>query len=547
MSNRVARCWGVATTVVIVGFCSPVHAAEIWVDAAAGGGGDGSMGSPFNDLQQGIDAAQPGDTVHALPGTYGAIRTVTDGGRQSRITVVSEEPRQAIVQTQGTALEIDHDFHTFDGLVFDSMFGDDDGVLGGGSNIEFLDVEIRNATRDCVDLGTSSDILFADSVIHHCVNFFDPDNNADAHGITGNSVFNLTVRDSEIYLVTGDALQLSPGRDPWDNVLVERTTMWSGPIDMTINGWTEGEPIGENAFDTKVGEDLNGSGERPRATFRDVVAYGWRGSITNQGAFTIKEEVDFVLDRATIFDCEIAGRLRGPATVRWQNVVMYDLDIGFRLEDDLPDPAFYNLTFGGEIGTLITDAGGEPVNPSMQNLLFLADAVPPPADTDPSNIAVDGTVFEDAVGHDYRLLMGSTPADAGVAVAGVEEDRLGVPRPFGDAFDIGAYEWTDEAPPPDTDGGSTSGGDESGETGGSASTTSNGGTTSGGGSGGVTSAGGSSGAGGGSGTDAVSGTDSGGDASGDESGCGCRSSGGPGWSAALFLLAIGAVRRRRQT
>lgn len=531
--------WGLLTTTLVAGYAMPAHAADLWVDATAGGGGDGSMASPFRDLQDGVDAAQPGDTVHALPGMYGPIRTQTDGEEGTPITILSEEPRQAIVQADGTALEIDHNFYTFEGLVFDSTFGADDGVIGGGSNIEFIDVEIMNAGQDCVDLRTSSDILFDSSVIHHCVRQFDPDSNADAHGITGDSVFDLTVRDSEIYLVTGDAVQLSPSREPWDNVLVERTTMWSGRLDLSVNGWSEGDVIGENAFDTKVGDELNGDGTRPQATFRDVVAYGWRNSISNQAAFTIKEEVDFVLDGATIYDSEIGGRLRAPAQIRWQNVVMYDLDLGFRLEEGLTSPLIYNTTFGGQISTLLDDDGTDPVDTTMRNVLFLAEAVPALVAGDASNLAVDGSVFEDAVGHDYRLVMGSAPTDAGIDLAEVTADRLGIPRPFGAGFDIGAYEWTDEEPPRgESSGGETSSAEGSGDSGAQSTSGPTSGSTGSGSNSGGTPTGSV-----GSGTDTD--TDSGGAGDGDDGGCGCTSA--PrrwGWSLTA-MIALACFRRRR--
>lgn len=527
--------WGFLTTTVLAAYAMPAHAADIWVDAGAAAGGDGSMASPFNDLQDGVDAAVAGDTVHALPGTYGAIRTRTDGADGAPITVLSEEPRQAVVQAGGTTLEVEHSFHTFEGLVFDSTFAADDGVVGGASNLEFIDVEIMNAGQDCVDLRDSTDILFDSSAIHHCVRQFDPDNNPDAHGITGDSVFNLTVRDSEIYLVTGDAVQLSPGRAPWDNVLVERTTMWSGPLDVSINGWEEGDPIGENAFDTKVGEELNGRGAPPQATFRDVVAYGWRNSISNQGAFTIKEEVEFVLDRATIFDCEIGGRLRAPAQVRWQNVVMYDLDLGFRLEEGLAGASIFNTTVGGQIATVFDDDGTDPVGPEIRNVLFLADAVPPLAAGDASNLAVAGSVFEDAAGHDYRLIMDSEPTDVGVELALVADDRLGVPRPFGAGFDVGAYEWTDQEPPAgESSGGESSSADGSGESGEPGT-----GDTPSGSEGSGSDSGGPSAGGVGSGTD----TDAAPGGRGENDGCSCASGASSwGWSAMVGLVLF---RRRR--
>lgn len=50
----------------------PPHAATrtIYVDAAAAGGGDGSAGSPFRSVQEGVDAARAGTDVVVRPGIY---------------------------------------------------------------------------------------------------------------------------------------------------------------------------------------------------------------------------------------------------------------------------------------------------------------------------------------------------------------------------------------------------------------------------------------------------------------------------------------------
>ncbi|MEM9454823.1 MAG: right-handed parallel beta-helix repeat-containing protein [Myxococcota bacterium] len=509
-------------------YTTSAMAADVWVDARAGAGGDGSMGSPFQTINEGLDVAMPGDTVHVLPGAYPAVRTARDGEPDQWITVVAEMPREAVVESDGTALEVGHDHHRFEGLVFDSGYGSGDGVEGGSTGLELVDVEVRRTRGDCVDLRNSSEVSIEACEIHHCVAQFDPGNNADAHGVTADTLFGLTIRDSEIYLVTGDALQVSPSRDPWDDVLVERTRMWSGALDEAANGWSAGDIIGENAFDSKVGGDLNGSGTNPQVTFTDVVAYGWRGSISNQGAFNVKEDVDFLLDRATVYDSEIAFRLRFPAVVTIHNAVVYDVDLGFRLEDGLEGLSVRNTTLGAQIGSLIDDAGGAPQSPIFANVLLLADSVPAPADATPSNMAVDGSVFVDSASHDYHLQMGSSPMDAGEALAEVTVDRDGVPRPFGPAHDIGAYEWTDEPPP----GGSTGSGGLDGS-GGEAG--------SGGGSEGAT---GSPGEGTGAGTGATAGETSAGAGDNGGGGCGCRAGAPPAWSVLLGLALVGRVRRR---
>ena len=542
----VVRDKGIVVACTLAVFAAPAvaNAADWYVDASAGGGGNGSMGSPYSSLQDGLDAAMPGDTVFVLPGEYGAVSTVRDGSADARISVVATEPRQAMIMADGTGVELGHSHHTFEGLVVDCNYGAGDCVEGGTSAIELVDVEVRRSLRDCIDLRDSSDILIEGSDIHHCIATFDPNNNADAHGITGDSVFDLTVRDTRIRLVTGDAIQLSPGRDAWSGLLVESSTLSAEALDSDTNGWSAGTVIGENAFDSKVGGDLDGSGQRPTAVFRDVLAFGWRGPISNASAFNVKEEVDFRAEGVVVSGSEIAFRLRGPAQALVTNAVVYDVDVGFRMEDDLPSPRVFNSTVGDGVDRVFTEAGGDAQSPEFRNMLFLGTEVPDLASAEASNLAVDGSVFVDADGDDYHLIEGSSPMDAGVDIAEVVDDLDGVPRPTGDGYDIGAYEWTDMPPAGGTDGGSDGGSTDDG----------GGSDGSGDGSGGSDSGdGGSSDGDGGSGSS--SGADSDGGTAGGaglgemgDTGCSCRSGAtgrSPLWLIGLLGL-LGLRRRRRR-
>ncbi len=165
----------------------PALGAEWYVDAASDGG-IGSPADPFSEVQEGLDAAQPGDAVYVLPGTYGAAATVRDGAQNARIRVVAEPRRQAIVEASGRALDGAHEYHTFEGLIFDGSYGGGDVLRMGGSNhLELLDIEVRRAyDGDCIDLRTASDILIADSDIHHCA-AGSPGNQGDSHGVTGDT------------------------------------------------------------------------------------------------------------------------------------------------------------------------------------------------------------------------------------------------------------------------------------------------------------------------------------------------------------------------
>jgi len=94
---------------------------------------------------------------------------------------------------------------------------------------------------------------------------------------------NLTIRNTEISHVSGDAIQFDPGRRaepyPWDNVLVDHCFLWTGPLDKDYAGYKQGERPGENAFDSKT---HSGEPRKSRITFRNCLLKGWgHGDIGN--------------------------------------------------------------------------------------------------------------------------------------------------------------------------------------------------------------------------------------------------------------------------
>jgi hypothetical protein len=281
------------------------------------------------------------------------------------------------------------------------------------------------------------------ALLHHALNW--QAGRVDAHGIAAGAVRQLVVRDTEIHTFSGDAIQIDPGRAApgWGDVLIERCHFWLAPLAAAENGFAAGMVPGENALDTKASAGL------PRATMtiRDTVAHGFRGGlIANMAAFNVKEHVDVLVDGVTVWDSELAFRLRGETTparggawARIQNAVVYDVDVAFRYENDIENLRIWHSTLGRGVGRPFEAAEVGASRLDVRNLLILGNARPREA-ADGSNLLVDERAFVAAGQDDYRLAPGSSAIDAATVVPGIDGDRTGQPRLQGLRPDVGAHE-----------------------------------------------------------------------------------------------------------
>src|SRR5687767_1630773 len=118
---RVAAAWAILV------IAAPAQAAEWFV--APGGSGNGSAADPFGRVQDGLNAANPGDIITVLPGTYsGAVQTVRSGTAAARITLRAQSSRQATLTAPGRVVRVDHAYITVEGLVIDGQYGAADTV-----------------------------------------------------------------------------------------------------------------------------------------------------------------------------------------------------------------------------------------------------------------------------------------------------------------------------------------------------------------------------------------------------------------------------------
>jgi hypothetical protein len=157
-------------------------------------------------------------------------------------------------------------------------------------------------------------------------------------------------------------------------------------------------------------------------------------------AFNLKETIDAVVDGVTVWDSEIAFRLRAPAWVTVKNAVVHHVTYGVRYEDNIPQLRVWNTTFGAGVTQPFLAASSSSTGLQVANVLVLASSLPPEA-SGGSSRAVSASAFVNAAANDYHLAPGSLVIDAGASLIDVRTDREGTPRPQGAYYDVGAYEY----------------------------------------------------------------------------------------------------------
>ncbi|MEM8984368.1 MAG: right-handed parallel beta-helix repeat-containing protein [Pseudomonadota bacterium] len=344
-------------------------------------------------------------------------------------------------------------FVVIEDLIVDQRKGASDALrLRNCTSCTVRRIEVRNGTRDGIDANGSDSLLIEDVEIHHLLKgAFGGEE--DAHGIVTTDCNGVTIRRANIHHVSGDSFQADPARVPGrvtDNILIEDSTLWTGPLSSDFNsGWRAGQSPGENAVDTKVARDNIDSAPRVSLIIRNVTAYGWDRSsgVSNRAAFNLKEKIEAVVDRVTVYDSEIAFRVRGTfgnANTRIANAVIYDVDTAVRAEDDLQNLTVFNSTFGQGIDRLLQVAGGDAGISSWdwQNNAAI-DGFPSSVEG-PTNVTASSSDFRNTHDDDYELIASSRLVNQGTTLPSVTVDRLGRQRSA--PYDIGAYELNGAAP-----------------------------------------------------------------------------------------------------
>jgi|GEM_PF-731391 hypothetical protein len=234
----------------------------------------------------------------------------------------------------------------YENYLVDSQWEGGNRVKVTADDVTIRNCEIRNATGNGIGVFAKNTVI-ENCRIHHLLNSTFR-NQGDAHGITG-GWHNVTIRNCEIYYVSGDAVQFDPDRRSHGSVLIENCTFWTGPLPNDAAGFKRGERPGENAFDSKTPAD----GARNKVIIRNCLMYGWKqpAQINLMAALNLKENIQATVENCLFRENQVCFRLRGPgsrggALVQVKNCAIYDSVVGVRMEDGLRNLRIDRLGFG---------------------------------------------------------------------------------------------------------------------------------------------------------------------------------------------------------
>jgi hypothetical protein len=265
----------------------------------------------------------------------------------------------------------------YENILVDGEWTDGTLVKINADDVTLRNCEVRHGTHNAVTVYASNVVIDSCKIHHVLAGTFEQQR--DAHGITGRPT-NLTIRNCDIGLTSGDSIQFDPGRAPWDNVLIENCTLWTAPLSDDAAGFKRGQRPGENAVDTKQ----RSANPRSRMTIRNCLFFGWRqpASISNMAALNLKNHVEVQVENCLFRDNEICFRVRGGegeyggARVTIENCAVYQSQVAVRAEDKIRDLKIRRLGFGEGVENKLDSAGGG-AGPGFENA---GEFQPPPFD-----------------------------------------------------------------------------------------------------------------------------------------------------------------------
>ena len=282
-----------ATAVFLASVLSlQTQGAEFYVDSFATPRGTGSLSSPFKSIQEGLNVLKAGDTVYIRGDTLGSGRIYSEtpifpvaGVNGSPITVRSFSEEKVIVST-AEMIRFDKDFLVIKGLIFDHQKAEVDAIRWSGNNINLSECEIRNGSRDGIDVSAKAkNVTISNCVIHDFI--WADAARRDAHCIVANpGVIGVRITGNTIYNCSGDGIHLFANDSTPVSLYVTDVVIQNNTIYSTLGANSE------NGLDFKGGVDV---------TVKENNIYGFthnKAVVVQKGAKNLRLEGNRIHDSA---------------------------------------------------------------------------------------------------------------------------------------------------------------------------------------------------------------------------------------------------------
>ncbi len=377
---------------------------------------DGSIDNPWATLEHAVEVAGPGDTIYFRGGTYdfgtGYLIIRKDrgqGGANGQYLYIKNYPGETPILDQGT-IRINTEWVWIEGL----HFVDSRVTMYIGYGPYAHNIVIKNNT-------------FTGSYRYSAI---------------GPRGYNI--------LIEGNTIDINPTGDTKDHGIY----LNAGPNSMSDNIVIRNNYIrGMTGYGIHIYDELKSTGD-PLKTIQNIVVDGnYITNSTDRSGIIAACGNNVQIQHVTIKNNVIANVADHGINIKKVPVKLDDIKIynntiydfgtnGIYLRDaeitnvDIKNNIIYDSRNNG--WNHVSNEGNSP-SITVGNNLY--DKTPVLENATDSNPIVGNPSFVDANNGNFYLQSGSAAIDAGIIIPEVPEDKDGVARPQGSAYDIGAYEY----------------------------------------------------------------------------------------------------------
>jgi len=415
-------------TLLLVLLASTSNAATYYVAVNGNDGQAGSAQQPWATLQHAVDVISPGDTILVETGTYAGCRIGISGGPSAPKILQSAPGAQVLLNRPGAANRHNSivEIENFSGTVTDWIIS---GFEVANSPKYGIDVRVtdritvqNNHVHDSALTG-----VFTAFSNHVLIQNNESDHNLE-HGIyQSNSSTYPIIRGNQSHHNTSAGIHMNgdiseqPGNGLVEFALVEDNVIWE-------NGTGGGSGINCDGVDSSMFRNnlLYNNHASGISLYAIDGAHGSSNNRIYNNTIVMAPNARFVINIPND-----SGK-RPPVGNIVKNNILYTPDSfhGSILIANAKTRGFqsdYNAT----VGHFSKDDGNSSITlAKWQALGFDLHSI----------VAAPSELFVDPANYNFQLKPGSPAIDAGVALTDVPLDILGVKRPQGVAWDLGAYE-----------------------------------------------------------------------------------------------------------